>query len=76
MNPGKVGFIYDKYIGFEFVGRRTDTGERVMGGLAQRGVASHVFVAERDICKIPETWTMEEAATIKVVLFNSTLRTD
>ena len=51
-------------IGFEFAGRRTDTGERVCGFSLSGCMASFVDVREDLITTIPENWSMEDSVTI------------
>ena len=59
--------IIDDLLGLEFAGRRRDTGERVFGMTLGFGIASETKTHEPLLFKIPENWSMEDAATIYIV---------
>ncbi|CAG2101282.1 unnamed protein product [Medioppia subpectinata] len=61
---------FDKPIGFEYAGRRADTGERVMGFIHGKSVATSVRVDPHLFATIPEHWSMEEAVTILTTYFS------
>lgn len=52
-------------LGLEFSGR-TESGKRVMGMVAARGLASTVLADEGFLWEVPEEWSLEEAATVPV----------
>ena len=51
-------------IGFEFAGRRVDTGERVMGMESGRCFATSVWAATHSYSPIPDHWSMADAVTV------------
>lgn len=56
----------ESVIGFEYTGR-TEKGDRIMGMITSRALAN---LLEYDPClswKVPDHWSMEEAATVPVV---------
>ncbi|KAJ8035684.1 Fatty acid synthase [Holothuria leucospilota] len=53
-------------IGIEFAGRNSE-GKRVMGIVENRGLAWHVFAEPCFLFDVPESWTLEEAATVPAV---------
>nr|QNL15121.1 fatty acid synthase 1 [Meteorus pulchricornis] len=55
----------DCILGLEFAGRDS-TGQRVMGMVAARGLATTVLADPGFMWKVPEKWSLEEAATIPV----------
>ena len=57
----------DCVIGFEFAGRRTDTGERVCGLGVGRSIAAFVDVREDLMTTIPDNWSMDDAVTTLIV---------
>ena len=72
MATGKIGGSIETGIlpcqfGTEFAGRRRDTGERVCGMSLNFGIANAIKTNEPLLFKIPDQWTMEEAATILTV---------
>ncbi|CAG2101507.1 unnamed protein product [Medioppia subpectinata] len=54
----------DCLLGSEYVGRRADTGERVMGMALNRCLATSVYAPITHMTPIPDHWSMAEAATI------------
>ena len=71
MYPGRIPsghiVIYtDCLLGYEFAGRRADTGERVMGLEYTRCLATSILANEKFITSIPENWSMDEACTIMI----------
>ena len=54
----------DCALGFEFAGRRSDTGERVCGFGLGRTMASFVDVREDLITTIPDNWSMDDVVTV------------
>lgn len=63
--PGNLA-IQDCILGLEFSGRN-DKGERVMGMVPARGLATTVLVQDLDfLWPIPNCWSMEEASTVPV----------
>ncbi|CAG2114471.1 unnamed protein product, partial [Medioppia subpectinata] len=56
--------LYEQQIGYEFAGRRADTGERVMGMNLSKCVATSTHVDPYLFTKIPDNWSIEEAVTI------------
>ncbi|CAG2102324.1 unnamed protein product, partial [Medioppia subpectinata] len=57
--------LTDCQLGLEFSGRRSDTGQRVMGvAPGGRCLATSVWAPITHICPIPGHWSMAEAATI------------
>ena len=61
---GPQSLFTDCLLGFEFAGRRCDTGERVMGFDGSRCFSSTVCPSENLITNIPDHWSMEEAVTV------------
>ncbi|XP_006825595.1 fatty acid synthase-like [Saccoglossus kowalevskii] len=57
---------YDCVLGMEFSGRNS-TGQRVMGLVPAKGLATTVSVDKNFTWAIPQSWTMEEAASVPVV---------
>ncbi|XP_035227546.1 LOW QUALITY PROTEIN: fatty acid synthase-like [Stegodyphus dumicola] len=62
--PGDLA-LQDCILGFEFSGR-TATGQRVMGDLNARGLATTVVADPNFMWEVPDEWTLEEAATVPV----------
>ncbi|XP_012261752.1 fatty acid synthase [Athalia rosae] len=60
----------DCILGLEFAGRNSK-GQRVMGMIAARGLATTVLADPGFMWEVPEKWTLEEAATIPVVYATS-----
>lgn len=56
----------DGILGFEFSGRTAD-GRRVMGIVANKGMATSVIANPLLLWDVPEEWSLKEAATIPVV---------
>lgn len=56
----------DCILGLEFSGR-DESGQRVMGLVAAKGLATTVITDPEFMWTIPDNWTMEEAATVPVV---------
>ena len=65
--PGPEGGLLDCLLGCEFAGRRRDTGERVIGMSLSFGIATEAKTNEPLLMKIPDHWSMEEAATVYTV---------
>lgn len=64
--PGDMA-LQDCILGLEFAGR-DQRGNRVMGMVPAKGLATTVVVDDPDfLWKIPDSWTMEEASTVPVV---------
>ncbi|KAI1292132.1 Fatty acid synthase [Halotydeus destructor] len=64
--PGDMA-LQDCILGLEFAGRDA-TGRRIMGMVPCKGLATTVVLRDPDfIWSIPDTWSMEEAATVPVV---------
>ena len=60
---------HQSILGFEFSGTKRN-GEKVMGIGTKAGALATYYDAENTILwKVPETWTMEEAATVPLVYF-------
>ena len=59
-----LSLFTDCVIGFEFAGRRTDTGERVMGFDISRCFATSIDAMEDMIMPIPDNWSMDDSVTI------------
>ncbi|KAJ8049572.1 Fatty acid synthase [Holothuria leucospilota] len=53
-------------IGIEFAGLNSE-GKRVMGIIENQGLAWHVFPEPCFLFDVPESWTLEDAATVPVV---------
>ncbi|CAG2118655.1 unnamed protein product, partial [Medioppia subpectinata] len=62
MGPEKL--YPDCLFGFEYVGRRADTGQRVMGLEFGRMFCTSANVANNYMTAIPEHWSMAEAVTV------------
>lgn len=56
--------ISDCVLGCEFAGRRTDTGQRVMGFSPGRCFASTVKANTKYMTLIPDHWSMNDSLTI------------
>ena len=54
----------DNAIGFEFAGRRSDSGKRVFGFGVSRCMATFVDTSQHLLTTIPKHWSMNEAVTI------------
>lgn len=52
-------------LGLEFSGR-SSRGERVMGMVAAQGLATSVLADEGFLWRVPDAWTLEQAATVPV----------
>nr|XP_002738672.1 PREDICTED: fatty acid synthase-like [Saccoglossus kowalevskii] len=63
--PGKIA-SHDCVLGMEFSGRN-HAGQRVMGLVPAKGLATTVSVDKDFTWAIPQSWTMEEAASVPVV---------
>lgn len=63
---GPLSLFTDCVIGFEFAGRRTDTGERIFGFDMSRCFATSIDAMEDMIMPIPDNWSMDDAVTILV----------
>ncbi|XP_002741902.2 fatty acid synthase-like, partial [Saccoglossus kowalevskii] len=63
--PGNVA-SHDCVLGMEFSGRNS-TGQRVMGLVPAKALATTVSVDKDFTWAIPQSWTMEEAASVPVV---------
>ena len=63
--PGDLA-LQDCILGLEFAGRHPN-GQRVMGMVAAKGLATTVLVDDPEfLWPIPEAWSMEEASTVPV----------
>lgn len=58
--------LQDCILGLEFSGRDSK-GQRVMGILAARGLATSVLADPLFLWPVPSSWTLEQAATVPVV---------
>lgn len=56
----------DCILGLEFAGR-DETGRRVMGLVAAKGLATTVVIDPAFVWTVPDNWTLEDAATVPVV---------
>ncbi|XP_070505897.1 fatty acid synthase-like isoform X2 [Chironomus tepperi] len=66
---GKKIFEQETCLGFEFSGTKRD-GERVMGiGVNAGALATHYDAHKAILWKVPDSWTLEEAATVPLVYF-------
>ncbi|CAG2100917.1 unnamed protein product, partial [Medioppia subpectinata] len=54
----------DCLIGFEFAGRRADTGERVCGFDMSRCYATSIDANDELISRIPDNWSMDDAVSV------------
>ena len=61
---GPQSLFTDCLLGFEFAGRRIDTGERVCGFEMSRCYATSVEAIEDFISPVPDHWTLEDAVTV------------
>ncbi|CAG2116696.1 unnamed protein product, partial [Medioppia subpectinata] len=61
---GPEQIFTDCVLGCEYVGRRVDTGERVMGIDMGRTFATSVNASIHSMTTVPEHWSMADAATI------------
>jgi len=67
-NRGKKT-LDETYLGFEFSGIKRN-GERVMGiGVNAGALATHYEANNAILWKVPDSWTLEEAATVPLVYF-------
>ena len=64
---GPEGAVIEGFMGLEFAGRRRDTGERVFGMSLCFGIATETKTHEPLLIKIPDQWSMEDAATVCTV---------
>jgi len=64
--PGDLA-LEECILGLEFAGRQPD-GQRVMGMVAAKGLATNVVINKRTdfVFPVPDNWTMEQAATVPV----------
>ena len=67
ITAGQIGAIIEGFLGSEFAGRRRDTGERVFGTSLGYGIATQTETHEPLLLKIPDHWSMEDAATVHTV---------
>ncbi|XP_043486066.1 fatty acid synthase [Polistes fuscatus] len=67
--PGDMA-SQDCILGLEFSGRNTK-GQRVMGMVASRGLATTVLADPGFMWEVPDKWSLEQAATIPVVYATS-----
>ncbi|CAF1684574.1 unnamed protein product [Didymodactylos carnosus] len=58
--------MHDCLLGMEFAGIDS-SGHRIMGLLSAKGLATKVEIDRRYTWRVPETWSLEQAATIPVV---------
>ncbi|KAI0219797.1 Fatty acid synthase [Lamellibrachia satsuma] len=63
--PGEIA-TKDSVLGMEFSGRNP-AGNRIMGLVAGKGLASSVDADRRFIWPVPDHWTLEQAASVPVV---------
>ncbi|XP_054161233.1 fatty acid synthase-like [Oppia nitens] len=61
---GPETLFTDCLLGFEFAGRRSDTGERVCGFNMSRCFGTTIDANENLISPIPDNWSMDDAITI------------
>ncbi|XP_070505887.1 fatty acid synthase-like [Chironomus tepperi] len=65
----KEAVARESFMGFEFSGIRRN-GERVMGiGVNAGALATHYDANKAILWKVPDSWTLEEAATVPLVYF-------
>ena len=64
ITSGPLSLFTDCVIGFEFAGRRTDTGERICGFDMSRCFATSINAMEDMIMPIPDNWSMDDSVTI------------
>ena len=67
LTAGPYEAICETLLGSEFAGRRRDTGERVFGITSCYGIATENKTYEPFLFKIPDQWSMEDAATVFTV---------
>jgi len=68
-NRGKNVYEQKTCLGFEFSGIKRN-GERVMGVAKDAGaLATHYETSSAILWKVPDSWTLEEAATVPLVYF-------
>ncbi|XP_054154671.1 fatty acid synthase-like isoform X2 [Oppia nitens] len=62
---GQTGSEFvDKSVGFEFVGRRSDTGSRVMGkSTGGKAIATSVAIDDGLLLPVPDKWSLEDAGS-------------
>ena len=65
--PGPESALFDCVLGLEFSGRRCDTGERVMGMVPFKGIATTVMTHRDFVWSVPDEWSLEEAASVPVI---------
>lgn len=65
--PGPESALFDCVIGLEFSGRRQDNGERVMGMVPFKGIATAVLTHQDFVWAVPQEWSLEEAASVPVI---------
>lgn len=58
--------LHDCILGMEFSGY-SQTGKRIMGLLAAKGLATTVDADQRFTWLVPESWSLKDAATVPVV---------
>ena len=61
---GPQALFTDCLMGYEFAGRRTDTGERVCGFEMSRCYATSIDVIDEFLSPVPDHWSMEDAVSI------------
>lgn len=62
---GQLGADFiDRVIGFEFAGRRSDTGERVIGITTGKSIATSIDINPNLLINIPDKWSLEEGASV------------
>ena len=67
ISPGPEGALIDCLIGFEFAGRDRETKERVFGMGLSFNIATVATTNSPLLWRIPDEWSMEDAATITAV---------
>lgn len=65
--PGPESSLFDCILGLEFAGRRADTGDRVMGMVPFKGIATTVLTHRDFLWTVPAQWSLEEAASVPVI---------
>lgn len=65
--PGPESALFDCILGLEFSGRRQDTGQRVMGMVPFKGIATTILTHRDFVWAVPDQWTLEDAATVPVI---------
>lgn len=55
------------FLGFEFSGVNTKTGQRVMSMVIKGGVSSYLDKSPRLMWNVPDHWSLKDAATVPVV---------